>query len=134
MLENRTAAVAKSSPAARRPGMNRSRITNDPLSRADGRTAAGRRVRDLYRAFVAGAGNPDSDVFRAAALAAAELMAASEVAGAKLLSGDGDVEQIVRLENSARRAICRLGLRPGATKPMRLREYLQARQATQEAS
>jgi hypothetical protein len=98
-----------------RPLTSRSATTNKPLRRANGNTAAGRRVRDLYRALLAGMSNPD-DVRRAQALAAAELTVAAENARAELLAGQGDVEQIVRLENLANRAVKRLGLQ-AATAP-----------------
>ena len=65
------------------------------------------------------------DIARAQALAAAELMAAAENVRLKLLAGQGDVEQIVRLENLANRAVRRLGIKPGAAAPqLSMRERL----------
>jgi hypothetical protein len=72
--------------------------------RAPRNTEQGCRIRRLYRSFIAPlvAGDP---VHEAAALAAAELIVAAEVARARLLAGDPDAEAAtVRLENSARRA------------------------------
>lgn len=103
---------------------NRSVTTNDPMrARADGRTSAGRRVRDLYRAYLAGVSNPD-DACRAQVLAAAELMVAAENARAELLAGGGDVEQIVRLENLANRAVRRLGIKAAEAPRLTIREQL----------
>ena len=67
---------------------------------------------------MADAGHPDNDIVRANALAAAELKAACEVERAKLLKGEGDIEQVIRLENLAARAVKRLNIRPvPPTKP-----------------
>jgi len=115
MLENSTPSDAtpsrSSGTAVKQPIKCRSATTNKPMRRANGNTAIGRRVRDLYRAYLAGMSNPD-DATRAAVLAAAELVVAAESARAKLLAGEGDIEQIVRLENLANRAVKRLGIRP----------------------
>jgi hypothetical protein len=102
---------------AARPLTSRSATTNRPLRRANGNTATGRRVRDLFRAYVTGAGNPDSDAFRAAALAAAELTVAAEAARAKLVAGEGDLDQLIRLENLASRSVRRLGIKAVPDKP-----------------
>jgi hypothetical protein len=67
-------------------------------------TAQGRRVRLLYRAFIAPL-KADDPVHQAAAMSAAELTVAAEDARARLLAGDPSAEQqVVRLENTARRA------------------------------
>jgi hypothetical protein len=121
MLENRAATNA--SPKRRggaingKPTHNRAATTNDPMrARTNGRTSAGRRVRDLYQALLNATGRID-DIACAQALAAAELVAAAENARTKLLAGQGDIEQIVRLENLANRAVRRLGIQPGAAAP-----------------
>jgi hypothetical protein len=104
MLENRTAITTKAS-------TNRAAMTNDPLVRADGRRPQGRRLRDLYRSYLASLGNPvDTGTgTQAAILTASELVVAAEAARTTLLAGEGDVDQVVRLENLAARALRRLG-------------------------
>jgi hypothetical protein len=139
MLENRAATNA--SPKRRggaingKPTHNRAATTNDPMrARTNGRTSAGRRVRDLFTAYLVATGRTD-DIARAQALAAAELTAAAENARTKLLAGDGDIEQIVRLENLANRAVRRLGIKPGAAAPyVPLRERLLAENEAREAA
>jgi hypothetical protein len=135
MLENRTAAVNGSSQGraavAERPLTSRSATTNKPLRRANGNTAAGRRIRDLYRAFIAGVSNPD-DACRAQVLAAAELQVLAENARAELLAGQGDIEQIVRLENLANRAVKRLGIKRTEAPAPTIRERLIAEAEARE--
>lgn len=108
-----------------KPTHNRAATTNNPMrARTNGRTSAGRRVRDLFKAYLAAMGRTD-DIAAAQALAAAELVTAAENARTKLLAGQGDVEQIVRLENLANRAVRRLGIKPGAATPqLSMRERL----------
>jgi hypothetical protein len=141
MLENR-AATAPMPPRQRsavegKSLTNRSAITNDPMrARASGRTSGGRRVRDLYRCYLAGMSNPD-DACRAQVLAAAELVVAAENARAELLAGRGDIEQIVRLENLATRAVRRLGSKRTEAPQPSIRDVLaaehEARMAREEA-
>jgi hypothetical protein len=72
--------------------------------RAPYKTAQGRRVRSLFRAFLASA-KDDDPLQVALAITAAELTVAAEDARALLLAGDLAAEQpTVRLENAARRA------------------------------
>ena len=112
---------------------NRSATSNDLLrARANGRTSAGRRVRDLYRAYLTGLSNPD-DAVKAQVIAAAELMVAAENARAELLAGRGDVEQIVRLENLANRAGRRLGIHRTGPTQLSLRDQLIAEAEAREA-
>jgi hypothetical protein len=127
MLANRPA-ILTGSPTSR------AAITNDPLRvRADGRTPQGRRLRDLFRSFQVAAGNPSDPASVASILAAAELTVAAEEARAALLAGSGDIEQVVRLENLAARAVRRLGVKPGvAPKAPTLAEHL-ARRAAERA-
>jgi hypothetical protein len=68
-------------------------------------TVQGRRLRTLFRSFIAPL-NADDPIAEAAALACAELVVSAEEARAKLLAGkDPLAEQaVVRLENTARRA------------------------------
>jgi len=107
-----------------------SRTTNDPLAGVPRNTAAGRRVADLYRAYVTALGNPSETIVLANALAAAELTVAAEAARSKLLAGAGNADAVVRIENLAARALKRLGIRPnGARAPyVPLRERLAARE------
>jgi hypothetical protein len=95
MLENRSATVAKV--LSRAPRL-RSEVTNDPLrARMDRNTARGRRIADLYLAYMAALGHPDTLV-QANVMAASELRVASEDARAKVLDGTGnndDRDQLV---------------------------------------
>jgi hypothetical protein len=73
-------------------------------ARAPRRTAQGRRVRSLFRAFMTKL-TPGDPLHQAAAMRAAELIVASEDMRARLLAGDIAAEEAVtRLENAARRA------------------------------
>ena len=143
MLGNRTAVAAEPlrarSPAAEktaawraknggRIAAWRAKSTNDPLHRANGNTSQGRRIRDLYEAYLEAMGNPTDPLPMANALAAAELKTAAEDARAAFLAGDGaaeQLEQIIRLENLAGRAERRLGIKPRAPMPtLPLRERM----------
>jgi hypothetical protein len=116
VLENRPAAVAGPSPgraaSADRPAALRARATNDPLrGRASRNTAQGRRIGDLFDAYIRAMGNPTDALAQANALAAAELKVAAEDGRAKLLSGgDIDPDQVVKLEGAAARADRKLGI------------------------
>jgi hypothetical protein len=118
MLEARTAAAAKpaldrTAPAVT-PAASRAKVTNDPIrARASGNSRQGRRLRDLYAAYMVALGHPAGPTTHAAVLAACELLVAAENARAALLAGNGDVDQVVRLENLAARAVRRLGIKPG---------------------
>jgi hypothetical protein len=117
---------------ATNPLLNRAAVTNDPLRvRADGRTPQGKRIRDLYRSYWDAIGRPSNPAIQAAVLAASELMVAAEGARAEFLAGRGDIEQIVRLENLAARAVRRLGIKPDAAvpTPQTPAEYLARRTA-----
>ncbi len=63
-------------------------------------------------------GNPGEANRQADAIAAAELKCAAEDLRARLLAGPNaglaDIEQIIRLENAADRAVRKLGIKPGA--------------------
>jgi hypothetical protein len=125
MLTNRAAITTRSS-------TNRAAVTNNPLARADGRTPQGRRIRDLYRAWHAAMGQPSDAGAQAAILAAAELVVAAESARAALLSGTGDVDQVVRLENLSGRAVRKLGIKaPATAAPVMptIKDYVAARAA-----
>jgi hypothetical protein len=92
------------------PAMCRSRTTNQPLrGRANGNTVVGRRVRDLYRAFLVRMGHPTDAISQASALNAAELAVAVELARLSAARGEAvDVDQLIRLSNLADRAAKRL--------------------------
>jgi hypothetical protein len=103
----------------------RSRLTSNPMAvRANGNTTKGRRLRDLFEAFAAKLDRGDV-IGRAAALRAAELLAASESLRAQIVDFDLSrtdqaklaeqltaqaklVEQLIRLEGCADRASRRL--------------------------
>jgi hypothetical protein len=135
VLENRISSVAQASPvravaAAERPSRLRSQMTNDPLkARTDRNTARGRRVADLYLAYMAALDHPADTIVQANAMAAAELKVAAEDARKRILDVGGDANGLVRLENLAHRAERKLGLdrrtcEPGA--PASLSEYLES--------
>lgn len=92
------------------PPSQRARATNDPMKRHRGKTAEARRIRDLFLGYMAALGNPQSAIVQAKAAKAAELMVAAENLRARLINGDGDANQLVRLENLADRAVRSLGL------------------------
>lgn len=116
-----TAGRVRTEPAAKQ----RARRTNNPNNGGVSKnTAAGRRVADLLRAFLRAMGNPDEVVQQANALRAAELTVAAEAARAKLLAGDGDADQVVRLEGMAARAVRALGLGKREPAGPTLAEYL----------
>jgi hypothetical protein len=109
-----------------------SRTTNRPLKgRVNRRTAKGRRIADVYHAYLAALGNPTDAIMQANVLTAAELKVAAEEARKRLLDGNGDADALVRLENLAHRAEGKLGIKP---KPREagptLAQYLAARAAS----
>jgi hypothetical protein len=113
-----------------RPPRSRSATTNQPLRRANGNTATGRRVRDLYRAFLQHMGNPADTVTQSNALNAAELAVAVEQARLPAIRGEAvDIDALVRLSNLADRAVRRLGIRPGKASVPTLAEHLARRAA-----
>ena len=130
MPTDRPATDGSSSPMDSR---SLSAITNAPATRLNGRTAVGRRVRDLFKALAERLGSPADIVTQADILALAELKTAAEVARARLLEGGGgadrDSNNLVRLENLVRRAEARLGLVPnaGQSEPTDIRALLGAR-------
>jgi hypothetical protein len=110
------------------PANYRSIITRRPASRLNGRSAAGKRVKDLFKAIMTRLGDPYDDVIVVAdALAWSELKAASEVARARLLEGDTKSStEVVRIENLCRRAAVSVGLESavGEAAPMSLADKL----------
>jgi hypothetical protein len=93
------------------PADCRSRITNNPLRRANGNTAEGRRIRDLARAYLAQVENPNDPIVQADVIAAAENKALAEAMRLRALRGE-EIDHAVlgQVENRARRAEARLGI------------------------
>jgi hypothetical protein len=98
-----------------------------------GRSAEGRRVRDLYAGYVAALGGPADVPTLALILAAAEAVALAEVARRECLGGmtAAGAELVVRLENTANRSLRRIGLAKASPKAAgpNLAEFLAARVA-----
>jgi hypothetical protein len=92
------------------PIVRRSRVTNDITTRCNQSTASGRRLNDLLRDFLRQMGNPTTAGAQVMALEAAELVLMAEDARARLLAGNGDADQVVRLQNLAHRAVRKLGI------------------------
>ncbi len=125
MLENRPASVNAPllvrSRDAEVPSRQRARRTNDPLAAISTNTARGRRVADLVRAYLRALGNPANIEQQAAVIAAAELQVLAEEARAAALkkAGHADLDQVIRVQGAADRAVRRLGLDQGAREPAR---------------
>jgi hypothetical protein len=102
----------------------------------DGRTVGARRARELAQSFEAELGGTVTSAQRAAIERAATLMALAEDAQARRLAGDPSVslEDLVRIDNAAMRAVRQLGIKPGAkpAAPSSPAEYL-ARRAAERA-
>jgi hypothetical protein len=95
----RNRAVARPTHAGAIPAKLLSKTTNRPLKgRVNRNTAKGRRVADIYRAYLAALGSPTDAIVQSNALTAAELKVAAEEARKALLEGNGNAEQLVRLE------------------------------------
>jgi hypothetical protein len=93
------------------PSRQRARRTNDPFAGIETNTARGRRVADLVRAYLTALGNPTEVERQADAIAAAELQVlAEEARAAALKQGGGDLDQVIRVQGAADRAIRKLGL------------------------
>jgi hypothetical protein len=110
-----------------------SKSTND-LYKVEGvheQSPAGRRYGDLVRSFVAALGGEGAldEHQRMAIRRAGELVTAAEQMRAAMLRGDPvDALALIRLDNSAARAVKSLGIKPGAgPKPQSLKEYLSNR-------
>jgi hypothetical protein len=121
---------------AGRSRATRAGTTNNPLSRADGRTAQGRRTRDLYRSFAAALGNPDDTGTLALILVAAELIVVAENARRDhLLGGNPALAGVVSVENLAARALKRLGLNKPVRQPRKsFAEKMAEREAAEAAA
>jgi hypothetical protein len=86
------------------------------VSALDGRTVAARRAKELAAGFAAELGSTITATQRFAIERAAALVALSEDAKARRLSGDPTIslEDLIRVDNAAGRAVKALGIKPGA--------------------
>jgi hypothetical protein len=121
---------------AGRSHTDRSAITNDPISRWSGRTASGRRARDLFRDYVTALGNPTDSPTLALVITAVERGLIAENARGDYLTGKViSLEDIVRLERAADKALSRLKLdRVQAPKRKSLTEKLEEAEAAAKAA
>ncbi len=121
----RTSAAIRAAPAP---------IIASPLST---HTALGRRVTDLAQAHLKALGNPTGIEQQAAVIAAGEMRAIATAALRK--PGSVDLDQLVRLQDAADRAVRRIGisLKPPEPPPLplheRLRRVMQAEHADDDA-
>jgi hypothetical protein len=133
MLANNAEVPAESPPVAR------GKVRLLTLEAMDGRTVAARRARELARGFEAELGRTLSSTQRLAVERAAALVAIAEDAQARRLAGDPAVslEDLVRVDNAAQRAVRQLGIKaPGVAAPAPLSPaaYLAGRAGASEAS
>jgi hypothetical protein len=132
--------IAGRSPADRTAIAPRSRASRSATTNGTsrhGRTAEGRRVRDLYVGYLAALGNPTDVPTLALVLAAAEAVALTEVARRECLAGMTGVnaELTIRFENTAARALRRLGLNKPVPVPRKtFHEKMAEREAAQKAA
>jgi hypothetical protein len=119
-----------------RPQLPRGKHRLCTIESLDGRTIAARRARELARGFQAEFGGTASPTQRFAIERAAALVALAEDAKARRLAGDVSVslEDVVRTDNAAARAVKALGIKSGAPpKAPTLAEHL-ARRAAERAA
>lgn len=132
MLENRSIAVAtplsSRARSAELPSRQRAKRTNNVLAGIDTNTARGRRIADLVRAYLQALGNPAEIERQAAVIAAAELQVLAEAARAAALKQSiGDIDQVIRVQGAADRAVRKLGLdHQRKPAPIPLRDLLAA--------
>ncbi|MEW6438813.1 MAG: hypothetical protein AB1508_16770 [Pseudomonadota bacterium] len=108
--------------SAQLPPTQRARRSNDPLAKLP------RRVADLARAYLAALGDPEDIGRQAEIVAAAELVALAEKARSEALTVPGyDLNNAIRAQNAADRALRRLGVKAVQAKPPTLREYIATR-------
>ena len=110
----------------------RSQVSNQPSRMViDGRTALGRRIRDLAEIFVQRLGGWDvlNDMELTAVKRAAEMVGLAEQARANALQhGKVDLDKLLRFEGSADRAVRRLGIKPESKPaPASLADYLRSK-------
>jgi hypothetical protein len=136
MLENRADTVSEigagCAPAGRRKRGLRPKPHLRTLESLDGRTVGARRAHELAAGFEAEVGGNVTASQRAAIERAACLLAVAEDVRARRLAGESSVslEDLVRIDNAAMRAVKALGLKPGAPPtPPTPAEYLARRAA-----
>jgi hypothetical protein len=113
--------IDRPSAAGLPPASSRSAATNRPASRFNANTATGRRCRDLFRGYLSQLGSPADAPTQALVLSAAEAIVLAEIARKDCLAGMNgmNAELMIRLENTANRALRRLGLAKAAPPPPR---------------
>lgn len=113
----------------RKPPHVRSAVTANPMmARADGRSAFGRRLRDLYRSYMNALGNPVDAGTQAMILSAAEQVIGAEKERADYFAGNVPYNSVIRAEGAANRALKRLGLnKPPQPRQLSIAEQLAAR-------
>jgi hypothetical protein len=106
------------------------------LHNLDGRTVAARRAASLTAAFTQELGGELSVSQAAAVERAAMLVTIAQDARARRLASDESIslEDLVRVDAAADRAVRRLGFKAAQPKRQNLREYLAARQASSPAT
>jgi hypothetical protein len=106
----------------------RAKATNDPFSLPlVNKRAQDRRRRDLVTAFIAGLGGPSaaSELALIHVRRAVELTVAAEQTRAAMLTGAAvDLDQLVKLEGEARRAMRTLGIKLGPKPHVPLRDRI----------
>jgi hypothetical protein len=117
-----------------RPRNLRSKSTNDlfKVSGLHEQSEAGRRYGDLVRSFVAALGGEAAlnEHQRMAVRRAGELVTAAEMERAKMLRGEPvDPLALIRLDNSAARAVKALAIKPSVPPVKTLAEHLAERAA-----
>jgi hypothetical protein len=100
----------------------------------DGRTRASRRARELAAGFERDFGGDMSSGRRLAIERAAAMVALAEDAQTRRLAGDQSVslEDVVRIDNAAARAVKAIGIKPGKPAGPTLAEHLAKRAAERD--
>ena len=114
-------------PIVRRSPNLRARETNIPhaIAGLDGRSAAGRRLRDLIEVLEASVGgDADAETMIMIQRAAGRLMAAEQIRSRILRDDPVDISELTKLENLADRAVRALGIKPSRKSVPDLSEYL----------
>jgi hypothetical protein len=120
MTDRRTAVAGLPLPSkGLPPAASRSAATNRPASRWNANTTGGRRARDLFHGFVTQLGTPTDAPTLSLILTAVERVVIAENARHDHLTGVGGVtlNDIVRLERAADKALARLKLDKQAAAP-----------------
>jgi hypothetical protein len=109
----------RSQVAPRSRANNSASATNSPLSRWSGKSSTGRRCRDLFKGYMRALGDPPDEPTRALVIAASEAVVLAELARQECLAGMTglNAELTIRFENTAARALRRLGLNKPVAAP-----------------